>query len=74
MRIKLDENLPVQIASGLKLLGHDAHTADEEGLGGSRDEHIWKVTQREERSFQVLNGLPGVPAEPWTSFLMTFLA
>ncbi|HWZ42032.1 MAG TPA: DUF5615 family PIN-like protein [Candidatus Saccharimonadales bacterium] len=49
MRIKLDENLPAQIASSLKLLGHDVHTVDEEGLGGSRDEEIWEAAQREQR-------------------------
>lgn len=49
MRIKLDENLPVQIAASLKLLGHDAHTVREEGLDGSRDEQIWQAAQREKR-------------------------
>ena len=32
MRIKLDENLPLQTASLLKALGHDVHTTLEEGL------------------------------------------
>ena len=49
MKIKLDENLPVQTALNLRSLGHDVHTIPEEGLSGSDDDHIWSVTQREER-------------------------
>lgn len=49
MRIKLDENLPVQIAISLTLLGHETHTVIEEDLGGSKDEQIWRVVQKEKR-------------------------
>lgn len=38
MRIKLDANLPLQIATKLKTRAHDVHTADEEGLSGRSDE------------------------------------
>lgn len=34
MKIKLDENLPLQLASLLKELGHDAHTVHDERLIG----------------------------------------
>ncbi len=49
MRIKLDENLPLQIASELKTLGHDVQTAHEQGLSGCVDREIWEAAQREER-------------------------
>jgi hypothetical protein len=38
MRIKLDENLPLQTASRLKALGHDVHTTYEsDSQGGLTD-------------------------------------
>ena len=49
MKIKLDENLPSQIAPNLRSLGHDVHTTPEEGLSGSNDDRIWKAAQREGR-------------------------
>jgi len=49
MRIKVDENLPSQIAQKLKSFGHDAHTAQDEGIGGCVDSVIWEAAQRERR-------------------------
>jgi predicted nuclease of predicted toxin-antitoxin system len=49
MRIKLDENLPLQIASRLQTLGHEVHTTQQEGLLGCADKEIWEAAQREER-------------------------
>ena len=49
MRIKIDENLPLQIAFKLKSFGHDVHTAQDEGLGGCVDPVIWQAAQRDER-------------------------
>jgi len=49
MRIKIDENLPLQIALKLKSFGHDVHTAQDEGLGGCVDPVIWQAAQRDER-------------------------
>ena len=49
MRIKVDENLPPQIADKLKSFGHDADTAQDEGLGGCVDSVIWEAAQRDER-------------------------
>ncbi len=48
MRIKLDENLPAEIAPRLRSLGHDVHTTQEE-LSGADDNGIWDVTQSEGR-------------------------
>jgi predicted nuclease of predicted toxin-antitoxin system len=49
MKIKLDENLPLGLATVLKHLGHNVHTTAEEGLLGKPDADVWMVTQREER-------------------------
>jgi len=49
MKIKLDENLPLQLANLLKGLGHDAHTVHEEQLIGHNDREIWEAAQKELR-------------------------
>jgi predicted nuclease of predicted toxin-antitoxin system len=49
MKIKLDENLPLQIAAGLAVLGHDVHTVYEEELIGVNDPRIWAAAQNEGR-------------------------
>lgn len=49
MRIKLDENLPVSLSSGLRIIGHDASTVEHEGLSGRPDFDIWRAAQAEER-------------------------
>jgi len=49
MKIKLDENLPLQLASVLRSLGHDVHTTQDESLVGQPDDKIWEATQRESR-------------------------
>lgn len=50
MKAKLDENLPLQIASRLRMLGHDGHTTQDEGLSGSSDLDLWSAVQREGRT------------------------
>jgi predicted nuclease of predicted toxin-antitoxin system len=49
MNIKIDENLPRQIAQKLESLGYDVHTTLEEGLSGCTDPLIWEECQREGR-------------------------
>ena len=49
MRIKLDENLPLSLASALKVLGHDVHTVGQEDLSGGKDSDLWEAAQRESR-------------------------
>ncbi len=51
MKIKLDENLPFDLASMLASSGHDVGTPHEEGLSGAPDDEVWEATQREERFF-----------------------
>jgi predicted nuclease of predicted toxin-antitoxin system len=49
MKIKLDENLPLSLASVLTNLGHEVHTVSEENLSGGKDHELWNAAQRESR-------------------------
>jgi predicted nuclease of predicted toxin-antitoxin system len=49
MKIKLDENLPVRLATLLTDLDHDVHTLHDELLVGRADKEIWEATQTESR-------------------------
>jgi predicted nuclease of predicted toxin-antitoxin system len=49
MKIKLDENLPVDVVPDLAKLGHDVHTPQDEGLLGREDTAIWLAAQNEQR-------------------------
>ena len=49
MKIKLDENLPLRLATLLKDLGHDVHTPHEERLIDRADRELWEATQKESR-------------------------
>jgi predicted nuclease of predicted toxin-antitoxin system len=37
VKFKLDENLPIELATDLRELGHDADTVHDEGLSGAAD-------------------------------------
>lgn len=50
MRIKLDENLDHRFAAELNALGHDAHSALQEGLVSCPDEQVWAAAVRENRT------------------------
>ena len=45
MKIKLDENIPAQLAEILATLGHEADTVADEKLKGQPDPMIWKAAQ-----------------------------
>lgn len=49
MKLKLDENLPEQLAVALRQLGHDVHTVPDENLAGYPDIAIWETVQSERR-------------------------
>lgn len=49
MKIKLDENLPHQLAPALERLAHDVHTLQHESLLGRPDDEIWAAAQKESR-------------------------
>lgn len=43
MRFKLDENLPLEVATLLSSAGHDALTIHDQNFVGESDAHIAKV-------------------------------
>lgn len=47
--IKIDEDLPADLAELLTRAGHDATTVFRQGMTGSSDEVVWNVVQREGR-------------------------
>ncbi len=49
VRIKLDENLPSELAELLQQSGHDVHGVAEEGLTGRPDADVWTAAQAEFR-------------------------
>jgi len=51
LRIKVDEDLPLAVAQLLRSAGYDAETVLEEGLGGWKDNALWRVVQEEQRLF-----------------------
>jgi len=55
MKLKIDENLPIEAADLLRQAGHDAATASEQHLGGSPDSDIASVCLRERRALITLD-------------------
>ncbi len=49
MRVKLDENLPVQLKHLFIASGHDAATVLDEGIGGATDSAVVSACLAEER-------------------------
>ena len=49
MKLKLDENLPAQLADSLRSQGHDVDTVLDENLQGHADPEIWQAAQTERR-------------------------
>jgi predicted nuclease of predicted toxin-antitoxin system len=49
LNIKLDENLPERLVSGLVQLGHDVDTVRAENLAGQTDEQVWQAAQSANR-------------------------
>lgn len=55
MRIKLDENLPGELADDLRRLGHEVDTAFGERLAGRPDAWIAEAARRDERCLFTLD-------------------
>lgn len=49
MRIKVDEDLPVQAIQMLRVSGHDAAGVREQGMSGWKDPELWQAVQQEDR-------------------------
>jgi predicted nuclease of predicted toxin-antitoxin system len=55
LRIKVDENMPVEVAVLLADAGHDAVTVPDQQLGGQSDPSIAAVCQKETRTIVTLD-------------------
>jgi predicted nuclease of predicted toxin-antitoxin system len=55
MKLKVDENLPVEVAAVLRQAGHDASTVFTEHLTGSGDPNIATVCRTEARALITLD-------------------
>ena len=51
MKIKLDENIPLELGPILRAQGHDVDTVPEEGLNGQPDRAVWTTAQTNECFF-----------------------
>src|SRR5437763_1388062 len=49
MRIKLDENVPIELVAELRALGHDVEHVYDEGLAGRSDAEVWQAAHAEHR-------------------------
>ena len=49
MKFKIDENLPVEIAEELRVLGYDALTVVEQDMAGINDERLMAHVEEESR-------------------------
>jgi predicted nuclease of predicted toxin-antitoxin system len=65
MNFKLDENIPEEACDLLRQAGHDAQTAQAQGLSGSLDEVLIRACLREGRALVTLDaGFAGILAYP----------
>lgn len=65
MKLKLDENLPAELATDLREAGHEAHTVPDEGLAGSPDNVILERVQSEGRALLTMDkGIADVRTYP----------
>ena len=55
MKVKIDENLPLEVADLFRTAGHDATTVGDERLGGRPDATLASLVRREERAFVTLD-------------------
>jgi predicted nuclease of predicted toxin-antitoxin system len=55
MRLKLDENLDVRLATWLASIGHDAQTVRDEQLSGAPDEDFFVAARHEHRCLITLD-------------------
>jgi predicted nuclease of predicted toxin-antitoxin system len=55
VKFKLDENLPVELVTDLRVLGHHADTVVDEGLAGSADPTVVDATFASDRILLTLD-------------------
>ncbi len=63
MKVKIDENLPAEIAEDLRALGHDATTVVEQGMAGTDDARLMVRVEKEARIFMTMDkGIANIQA------------
>ena len=63
MKVKIDENLPAEIADDLRDLGHDAMTVVDQGMAGIDDERLMSRVEGEFRVFMTMyKGIANIQA------------
>jgi len=55
MKIKLDENMPLSLATLLRSAGHNASTIPEENLSGGADPDVLRTATKENRLLMTFN-------------------
>jgi predicted nuclease of predicted toxin-antitoxin system len=65
VRFKLDKNLPVELASDLRAMGHDTDTVIDEGLGGAMDPAVVEAASIADRILLTLDkGIADARTQP----------
>ena len=63
MNVKIDEDLPAEIADDLRDLGHDAMTVVDQGMAGIDDERLMSRVEEEFRVFMTMDkGIANIQA------------
>lgn len=69
MRFKIDENLPVEVASILQQADHDAETVHSEQLTGANVQQLFSICQKENRVLVTLDiGFADIRTYPPANF------
>jgi predicted nuclease of predicted toxin-antitoxin system len=55
VKVKIDENLPAEIAEDLRALGHDAVTVIDQGMAGADDEQLLARVEEESQVFMTMD-------------------
>lgn len=55
MKVKIDENLPAEIADDLRALGHDVMTVVDQGMAGIDDERLMARVAEKSRIFMTMD-------------------
>ncbi len=65
MKFKVDENLPLELLTDLRVAGHEAETVSEEGLTGAPDTVLLEKVRSEERVLLTMDkGIANVRVYP----------
>jgi predicted nuclease of predicted toxin-antitoxin system len=63
MKVKIDENLPAEIADELRELCHEALTVVDQGMAGIEDERLMARVEEESRVFMTMDkGIANIQA------------